>query len=333
MKRSIAIAALSLSSALSVHAQSSVTIYGLLEQSVGKYTGLSSINPTLNLNLLGSPGIWTLKSSTSSRLGFRGTEDLGGGTKAFFLIEHRLAPDTGATQFGQTGFFGGQSFVGLGGTWGDVRLGHMFVPGHVIATLGDPYGLDYNIAGGYGFVKGGSVISYGGNAIDYRTPNLGGLVVEAQVALGEGGAAAGSIQPNRNVGVSLNYTEGKVYIGAAYNDLRTGTANQNRFTIVNGSYDFGVVKPFLAFGVARNTSLEDSKSYLIGLTAPIGSGRLKALYGNLNPAGANNTTKKFGIGYEYFLSKRTSLHADVATATTGSLSRAKGAEGGIKHVF
>jgi len=185
MKRSIAIAALSLSSALSVHAQSSVTIYGLLEQSVGKYTGLSSINPTLNLNLLGSPGIWTLKSSTSSRLGFRGTEDLGGGTKAFFLIEHRLAPDTGATQFGQTGFFGGQSFVGLGGTWGDVRLGHMFVPGHVIATLGDPYGLDYNIAGGYGFVKGGSIVSYGGNAIDYRTPNLGGLVVEAQVALGE----------------------------------------------------------------------------------------------------------------------------------------------------
>ena len=333
MKRSIGIVALCLSSAPSVHAQSSVTIYGLIEQSVGKYTGQSSINPTLNVNLLGNTGVWTVKSSTSSRLGFRGSEDLGAGMKAFFLIEHRVAPDTGATQFGQTGFFGGQSFVGLSGPWGDVRLGHMFVPGHVIAVLGDPYGLDYNIAGGYGFVKGGSVVSYGGNAVGYRTPSLAGLVVELQVALGEGGTPAGSIQPDRNVGASLNYTAGKLYIGAAYNDLRTATGIKNNFRIINGSYDFGVVKPFLAYGVARNTSALDSKSYLIGLTAPIGSGRLKGLYGNLNPAGANNTTKKFGLGYEYFLSKRTSLHADVATATTGNLSRAKGIEGGIKHTF
>lgn len=336
MKAKFAIAGVLTMCGATAEAQStsSVTIYGLIDQTVSRYTGASAINPTLSLALLGNANQYTVHSATSSRLGFRGSEDLGSGMKANFLIENRFAPDTGAIQAGQTGIWGGQSYVGLeSSTYGEVRLGHQFVPGHPLATYGDPWGLDYNVAGGYGFVKGGSTVSYAGNAVDYRTPIFGGVQVEVQAAAAEGGTPAGSIQPGRNLGAAVIYRDGPVYVGAAYNYLRTGTALDNRFYLINGTYDFGVIKPYLSYAVARNNSNQDSKSYLIGFTAPVGVGRVKAMVGMLNPAGANNTTKKVGLAYEYFLSKRTNLHVDLAAAKTDRLSRAKGFEFGIKHLF
>lgn len=337
MKRTLALAAVSMSQMAAAHAQSSVTIYGLVDQGVSRINkGLSSVNPTLSDALLGSRGVWTVKSSTSSRLGFRGSEDLGGGNKANFLIETRISPDTGGIQAGQVGFWGGQSWVGLSNAqFGELRLGRQFLPGHLIAVQGDPWGLDYNSAGGYGFVKGGSTVSYGGNSIDYRSPTLAGVTAEIQLALGEGGTSLNpsNTQPARNVGALLQYQLAPVYAAVAYNKLETGNSTDNRFWIVTGNYDFGVIKPYLTYARARINNNTDSISGLVGAVAPLGTGRLKAMWGYQNLAGPNNTTRKLGLGYEYFFSKRTSVHADVGVAKTGNLSRGTGYEAGIKHLF
>ena len=92
----------------------------------------------------------------------------------------------------------------------------------------------------------------------------------------------------------------------------------------------------------------DTRTYLIGATVPFGTGRIRAVAAkynavvgqNFNAAnallpqltGGQNTTK-FGLGYEYFLSKRTSVHADAGTAKTQGVSRTSGVEAGIRHAF
>jgi predicted porin len=77
---------------------SSVSVYGIIDQGVSRMTGGQSNLTFLPLALIGRPSTWTLDSATSSRLGFRGSEDLGGGLKTNFQIEHRLTPDTGGIE-------------------------------------------------------------------------------------------------------------------------------------------------------------------------------------------------------------------------------------------
>jgi predicted porin len=125
-----------------------------------------------------------------------------------------------------------------------------------------------------------------------------------------------------------------VYAGLAYNDVRIqNSPNQNRYWVLTGTYDFGFVKPILQVASAKNVSTLTSKSFVVGATAPLGGGVLKVVAASLDPAGADNNTKKFGVGYEYFLSKRTSVHADFGTGKTQNRTRTSGFESGLKHTF
>jgi predicted porin len=103
--------------------------------------------------------------------------------------------------------------------------------------------------------------------------------------------------------------------------------------VVVAGYDFGVIRPTLQYSSAKNNSTDTSKGMSLGATAPLGAGRLKAVVARLDPAGPDNNTTKFGVGYEYFLSKRTSLHADIGSGKTDNQSRTTGFESGIKHTF
>jgi predicted porin len=356
MKKSlIALAALG-AFAGAASAQSSVTIYGIIDVGVSKTNSGTSQLTFLPDGLIGARNVYNVRSSTSSRLGFRGTEDLGGGLKANFTIEHRLAPDTGAQEFGSAGFWQGQSWVGLSGGFGEVRLGRQYVPAFYIGLASDPWGYDYNVAGVIGFTRGGNGVTRANNAVSYRTPNLSGFSAEVQVAAGEGGSPVfGNATQGRNVGANVQYAGGPLWVGVGYNDLDQNNAFDNRYFNVGVAYDLGFVRPILAYSQGRtgtNTN-NDTKSYLVGATAPLGGGRLKAVVARHDAAagatpatgasfgggsypvytnGANTT--KFGIGYEYFLSKRTSVHADVGTAKTqGAFTRTTGVEAGVKHVF
>jgi predicted porin len=316
-------------------AQSTLTIYGNLDLGVSKLNNGDSTLTGLPTGLIGTPGVWSLRPSTSNRIGFRGTEDLGGGWRTGFSIEHRIASDTGGTQFGQTGFWGGHSWVGLGNPlYGEVRLGRQFVPAHYVAAAGDPWAFDYNVGGAYGFTKAGSTYTYAANSVGYKSPDFGGLTGEVVVGAREGGTAVNPANnPGRTWSAALIYNKSPLYVGLGYNNVRTEGPVKNEFAVFTASYDFGLVKPIFSYSVGKPSTVRTNRSYLIGAIMPLGAGRLKAVVARLDPAGGDNNTTKFGLGYEYFLSKRTSLHADVGTASTEERRRSNGVEAGIKHVF
>src|SRR5260221_366895 len=109
MKKTVlALAALAAVST-SALAQSSVTIYGVVDASLENVKGTDSLTRVSSDNL------------ATSRLGFRGVEDLGGGLKAKFTLEAGLKVDTGAQD---SAFWGRSAWVGLEGGFGELRVGH-----------------------------------------------------------------------------------------------------------------------------------------------------------------------------------------------------------------
>jgi predicted porin len=364
MKKSLLALAVLGAFAGAASAQSSVTIYGIIDVGVAKTNSGQSNLTFFPTGIIGRQDVWTVRSSTSSRLGFRGTEDLGGGLKANFTIEHRLAPDSGDLESGAAGFWHAQSWVGLSSTtMGEVRIGRQYVPAFWVGLASDPWGYDYNYAGAAGWTRGGNGVTRANNAVTYRTPNLAGFSAEVQVAAGEGGSAVfNSAGYGRNVGANAQYNAGPLWVGLGYNQQRkmAGTTPDNSFWNLGAAYDFGFVRPIVQYSAGKNsiTGNPTVKTYFVGATAPLGGGTLKAVVARYNAAAGTSTvpgapgsfnvnasnttlpgnwtgedTTKFGLGYEYFLSKRTSVHADVGTAKTTTFSRSTGVEAGIKHTF
>ena len=198
MKKSLLALAVLGAFAGTASAQSSVTIYGLLDLAVTKGNGgtaattvvggQTSGNVTVtNPGANGTSEAWIMKQSASSRLGFRGNEDLGGGLSAQFQIEHRFTPDDGAAA---AVFWAGRSYVQLtSAAAGSVYLGREYDPAFWPAVKSDPFGWDGvgQISSlqyaGYNDAGSGSQVRTS-NTVGYKSPNLGGLTVQAAVALG-----------------------------------------------------------------------------------------------------------------------------------------------------
>ncbi len=354
MKKSLlAVAVLGAFSAMA-SAQSSVTIYGVLDLALTKGNGGTAFNNGAN----GTSKAWTLKQSAASRLGFRGNEDLGGGLSAQFQIEHRFTPDTGAAN---AIFWHGRSYVQLTSKdLGSVYLGREYAPTFVFSGKMDPFGTDGVAQMGGRLHAGYSVNPIGTNnataespswrqqnAIGYRSPNLGGLTVMAAVGLAEG------VTQNRDVQFNVEYGAGPIYAGMGYarqtgalkftggpapTTFQSNNGDGSSLINVGGAYDLGVIRPMVYFARAKSGAnvLGQStwnKFYMIGATAPIGGGKLKVAYGRLEPRGANNTENKFGLGYDYPLSKRTNLYADLALAKQDTKSNNNAYAFGLKHTF
>jgi predicted porin len=337
-------------------AQSSVTIYGLVDLGIQKSNGGSTYSPGVcevaaagaTCGPLGTEA-YNVQQSTASRLGFRGNEDLGGGLSAQFQIEHRFAPDTGA-QSGSV-FWGGRSYVQLtSAAAGSVYLGREYAPFFWVASKSDPFGFDgvgqftgmmYLLAGTHETniaatgVAAGNPAGRHTNGVGYKSPNLGGLTVNAAVGLGEGTL-------NRDSGINVEYTAGPIYAGLGYGKKTGGVVNSDGNSLVNLAlhYNLGVAKLIGYYGRAKTgvNSQATNKFFLLGATAPVGSGLVKVGYGQLNeePIGLpEDKTKKFSIGYNHNLSKRTNVYADFSTARDDNAatenSNAFGL--GIKHTF
>jgi predicted porin len=322
--------------ATGVCAQSSVTIYGVIDQGFGRLNKGTSFLTGLPAGLVGAPGVNTMKAVTSSRLGFRGSEDMGDGLRANFSIEHRFAPDIGSIQFGQTGFFGGHSWVGLSkATWGEIRLGRQFVPAHYVAVAGDPWGFDYTAASAYAFNKGGSTFTYAANSVGYKTPAFfGGLTSEVVYGFREGGTAENPANNANNV-ISANvlYNRAPWYAGVAFSKVHSSTATKNEYWVLTAAYDLGIVRPILSYSGSRANAVNMTHGFTLGAVATMGQTRVKAVYARLQPPGSNNETNKFGIGADYAFSKRTSTYVNAGTADTKGRTRSTGYDIGIKHLF
>ena len=300
-KTLIALAAVAATGA--AFAQSSVTLFGIVDLNVRnvKQGGES-------LTSMSQDGI------ASSRLGFRGVEDLGGGMKAGFWLEAGLNPDTGTPAGVQ---FQRRSTVSLMGGFGEVRLGRDYTPTFWNHTVFDPFGTNgvgssvntFTVLG-----SGATTLVRANNTLAYFTPNLGGFGAQIQYAFKETPAAN---DPNEYAGIRLTYAAGPLSVA-----LATGTEGSSietesfKRTNVGASYDFGVAKPMAQYTIGKFGSAE-VKHLMVGVVAPVGPGNIKASYtrSDYNPAAGNGDANQIAVGYDYNLSKRTAVYGTYSRLT------------------
>jgi predicted porin len=312
--------------AVSAHAQSGVTIYGLADMGVVQESGGAAGSITK-----AASGI-----SGASRLGFRGTEDLGSGLSAIFVLEAGVAMDTGNLDNATSTLFNRQSYVGLKSKdAGTLTLGRQYTPLYnALSQVADPFGMGYAGTAKNLFPVAGAETRTS-NTIVYATPAVSGFSADAAYSLGE---QAGSTTAGRQVGASLIYSNGPLNARLAYNnrnnDTVTPAANRTsgRNTLFAANYDFKIAKAYFAYGVDKglnsaplNNSTAnpygtafapslDSSDMLIGATAPVGAaGTLMASFILKNDKTSfNQDADQIGLGYSYALSKRTSVYGAYA---------------------
>lgn len=310
-------------------AQSSVAIYGLVDVGISNAIG-GAVDAETGVN-----------EAAPSRIGFRGTEDLGGGLKAVFRLEHRFKPDTGA-QAHPTAFWHGNSTVGLSSAaLGTIELGRAFPAAYYTAGGADPFtydGIAHNITGtsaglGAGTSNNSAGIGRFENGVFYTSPNWNGFSGRVSWAAKET-SAAGAKDP---VSAQLNYTTGPFSVSVA----GLSTQGDDSFAIADFAYNFGFLRANLAVSTSEiNATGRDSTGTVLGLTAPMGPWTFKASYArlkqdNLVTGNEDTTVSQLGVGARYALSKRTDVYTSFARdskKTTGDEDKS-GFEFGVKHTF
>jgi len=341
MKKSlIALAALG-AFAGSALAQSSVTLYGIVDLGIYKANRADStgslgggvVSPT-NKEL-------NVAQATRSRLGFRGVEDLGGGLSIKFDIEHRFLPDTGAT--GST--FWDKSIVGITSqSFGEVTLGRDYMPAFYPQYLLDPW-LNQGLAelGGGSYAFAGYVnptLSVGSarynNGIFYKMA-ANGFTVMAAASLSE------AEDVDNRYGFNVMYNAGPLMVAAAYDQAPSPLADEtNDVFVLGGAYDFGFVKPRLSY-TRSSINLPvigeiNPVAIMVSATFPVGTNLIKVGYAQLDAddsfMGSDETKqRKFSLGYEHVLSKRTALYANLTNGKTKGAETVNAIETGIRHAF
>lgn len=325
MKKSlIAIAVIAAAGAAS--AQSNVTLYGVADVWVGK---------TKNGDAeMGSGGL------AASRLGFIGTEDLGGGLKAHFNFEQSISLDNGAASG-----FDRQANVGFSGGFGTVKLGRSFT------ALDDIHG-----AANSGFDSALSATSpvwtsysYSSSSqVYYATPDMGGF----SGALGfnlKGDQAANDI-----TSVHLKYNNGPVYAGVAYQEDNTALAGKSvKHTLLNASYDLGmatvkasyrnVKNPFTVVGGVNVGDVfinPKATEYQLGVDYPVSSAltlsagfaKSETKASNGVRTGKSRNSVGYGLAAGYTLSKRTMMYGGFNASKTNGV-RDNFVAAGVNHSF
>jgi len=319
MKRISLIAAAAALAAGPSFAQSSLTLFGVVDAGVSHYrTTSSSWNPLRPAELRQSQTVLSPSGNASSRIGFRGTEDLGGGLAAGFWLEAPLNNDTG----GGIANFGRRSTVSLSGPFGELRLGRDYTASFWNDAVFDPFivngvgtnliaVVNSNLAASRALATGGLLnggLSAGtdsylrtSNAVSYfLPPDLGGFYGQVQYALHENVKA--SNQPDspskrgRYVGGRIGWTSGPTDVALGYGEstLTSTAAQSEKIKSLNlgASYDFGPVKVFGEWSRVRDVRssttaalpgaefrLSDRYDGLMaGVNVPLGAGMLRASY-------------------------------------------------------
>lgn len=272
--------------ALPAAAQSSnVTLYGRVDLGLARNLGSD---------------VTELRQGSGSRLGLRGTEDLGGGLKAVFNIEHRFSADTGVAA---STFWDGRSVVGLQGGFGTVVLGRDYTPARNVANKLDPWGGD-TVAAHEANIRGFAP-SRKNNAITYASPSFSGLKIEAQLELDEDTKT----DTKQTYGFAASYGAGPLSLGFGYDKF---AKTKSTWYVLSAGYDFGMAKLVGGFGSGENATGVKHRAYLIGATAPVAGGELRAAWSKReNRTADTDLSSKFSLGYFYPLSKRTTVYVDI----------------------
>jgi len=364
MKKTLLAAALLAGFAGAAQAETSVTLYGIIDTGIG-------------YNKIDVPGYEHSRVGmingvqSGSRWGLRGTEDLGDGLRAVFQLESGFDSSDGDQAQGGR-LFGRQATVGLASdSWGQLDFGRQTnIASKYFASI-DPFGA------GFGQANIGMGLSAANtwrvdNMVLYQTPSFSGF--QAGVGYSFPADQQDSFETADNVRAitaGLRYANGPLNVALTFDQLNNIHSLDDdatpRMYAIGGSYDFEVVKLALAYartedgwfqgqsvnGVSSDVPLtsassldfaEDfrSNSYMVGLTMPIGGA--SSLFGswqmvdpkNDNLTGDDETMNIFSLGYTYDLSKRTNLYAYGTYAKNYAFiddAKSTGVGVGIRHRF
>ena len=332
-KKLIALAVAGLAST-AAFAQTNVTIYGIVDYGYSyrfDARGADSLVNGVSLNKPGSSSQLNGGQQSGNRLGFKGTEDLGNGLKAVFLMEQGFNLDTGAVQDTST-FFNRQAYVGLSGNFGTVVGGRLYTPHYTFVSGLDPFGAGtvgrynnvYSPGAAATGVTGGTFMDpvRVDNAIAYISPSFGGFTVTAAFSNNAAGADSTNNNAQNNTVYALlgQYTGGALTVGANYHYIAGGTSASWMDTIQNftlgGSYDFKVAKVMALYSwndidyTLNGAGNATINNYMLGATVPFGKFAAKGSYiysdGNTSAGG---DAQQIALGVDYNLSKRTNFYS------------------------
>ena len=327
-----------------------VTLYGRID------TGLNYSNNTIEQN--GQEVVddqnWGMASgqSTGSRIGVKGTEQISEGLAVGFVLEHGLNSDTGSDR-DSTRFFDRESMVQIISDYGTFAFGRMGVINSDAGTFGfysgavNPFGTGWNALPGVGSGLFAAPESRMDNMITYMSPTFAGTTVYAQYSMGQKDQDENKNTADRYAALGVNYANGNLNLAAVVDWVDEAEAplatrvkdREDMYTInVGGSYNFGVVKPYLAFQYFKNANdvgglsdmadavdadmfdswnLDELRGYGVALGAdvPAFGGNFLVSLGYVDAEsedseydGADYTVYSVGAAYTYPLSKRTNLY-------------------------
>lgn len=326
-KATLAVAVLAASTS-AAWAQSSVTLYGIVDAAVRYTTNANAGTSTKTV----VPG-----GMSQSRLGVNITEDMGGGLKALANLEHRLQSDTGAVS-GNPDFWR-QAWVGLQSSeLGQIRLGRQY---NILFDLYTSTFASFRYSPYIEAYKpeiGLAMTARQDNMVKYLV-QLGNVYGEIQVSAGEGASGAAAAQPAKTMGAMLRYNDGVWGAGGAYLQAEEQTGKKIKATVLGVSYTDGPLYVHASWGenkfdglsnlITSPTSVSDANSpFRVGLTTrgAYTSGLLGASVFNTNSAdiktrtmymfGATyQLTPQFNIGANAWLTKQ--KHYGLALAPLG----------------
>lgn len=345
MKTKLILATCITAAAMSAQAQSNVQLNGLVDAYIGS---MRMAGDATRKTAVGSGGM------TTSWWGMSGTEDLGGGVKASFTLTSFFQTDTGAA-----GRFGDPQFsrdanVSLSSGLGTLTLGRgkapNFLPTILFNSIGDSYTFSPLVlhssvpVGTFGAYRWtGTVPADTGwsNQITYSSPTIGGLRGNLHYQFGEQGT--GAKESAHNVGFNLFYSAGPLGLTAYWerdeinNPFPPNTvlpAGTQTAWMLGGTYDAGLLKLFATVGKSSNSANTiDKQTTSLGISAPLGSGKLLAAVAHTKDDMANTSRTTSTVGYDYTLSKRTDVYAMLMNDKITTFESGNSLGLGVRHRF
>jgi predicted porin len=296
----------------------SVSLYGLVDMSAGQFqdAGTAKVNKAQSGNM------------STSYFGFSGKEAIGDTIKAKFAIEGFFLADTGASgRFTGDTFWARAASVGLEGNFGSTVLGRTtnqyFVSTLIFNAFGDSFGFSPSIR--QVLTPKSQMLPFLGdtgwsNSLLYSSPDLDGVRLNLQGALGEGSATS----RGNSVGANLLYFGGPLSATVAYQRVKHGVLPSLPALITTGfeyqeaatmgaAYDLKVVRFYAQYDLVKTKAATGTQTQYVGLglSAPVGTGKVLAQYGQATAEYPTTDVenKTLTVGYDYLLSKATDVYA------------------------
>ena len=305
-------------------AMADATIYGTIDAA---YTSSKAVTSATNTNKTTSIGA---TNNGNSAIGFKGSEDLGGGLKASFQQEIGLSTDQNDTSYENR-----NSFIGLSGGFGDVKIGRQYNLAFYNIIANDPMG--FSGLNSYVAALAGNPARTS-NMIVYTAPTVAaGVGIQVSKALGETTTTTASpTKTNDSTAWALTYANGPLYVGTTSEAVVTTASSKTKNTSSTITYDLGMAK--VGYGVTK-TSLTDSskKGGMTSITVPVGA--ITAWYSTgdvkiaTSATSGETKTKGSQYGLNYTLSKSTYAYLQTGKTSTSATSSTSGYAVGLIKSF